>query len=118
MMLKTQNMVEAAYNLRQLEAEQGFEVIDDAPWLNKSDWREIVVSQDSRRIRLVLLDAMFPGKGAFTRLIAGIWEAGLTPVIVEPNQSLIDWCNRHDYRSKIVGKKQLRHEVWYPRRSA
>ena len=108
----------ALINLRRMEQEQGFELIENAPWLNRAEWREIIVSRHSRRIRLVLLDARYPGKGAFTRLIEGITKAGLVPVLVEPSQSLIDWCHRHDYRPRNVGKNCFKQEVWYPRRSA
>jgi|SRR5215813_2846098 len=116
--MKTPLQLQCAANLRQMEVEQGYTLVADAQWLDRSDWREIVASQDGKRIRLVLLDAMRPCTGAFTQLICGIWEAGLVPVIVEPNQTLIDWCNRHDYRRRMVGHGKHRHEVWYPRRGA
>ena len=106
----------SAERLRQLEVSKGFTLVAEAQWLERSDWREIVASQDGKRIRLVLLDALHPGKGAFTRLIAGIWRCDLMPVLVEPNQSLIDWCYRHDFRARIIGKGPDRHEVWYPRK--
>jgi hypothetical protein len=118
MMLKTENMMIAAANLRQMEIEHGFAPIEVASWLNNDDWREIIATRDHRRVRLVLLDAKQPGTGAFTRLIAGITKAGLVPVIVEPNKTLTDWCVRHGYRMRIIGKGKDRHEVWYLRRSA
>lgn len=117
MKLKTKNMRLAAANLRQMEIDQGYALIDAATWLDKSDWHEIIASRDGRRIRLVLLDALNPGAGAFTRLIERISAAGLVPVIVEPNQFLIDWCHRHGCRMRIIGKGPFRQEVWYPRRA-
>jgi hypothetical protein len=82
---------------------------------NPDEWRAVVLSQDGRRVRIVLVDAFHPGTGAFTRLIAGIRAAGLTPVIVEPTLALRDWCERHGYRERIVGRGDARHRIWYPR---
>jgi hypothetical protein len=114
--LKTENMMAAAANLREMEVEQGFTLVLRSVIINPEDWREIVASQDGKKIRLVLLDAMKPGHGAFSRLIAAIWRHDLVPVIVEPNEALISWCVRHDYRRRVIGKGKHRHEVWYPRR--
>ena len=104
------------HRLIEAELKQGFSVISDASWLNREEWRAIVVSQDRKYVRLVLLDANEPGKGTFTRLIDGICRVSLTPVIVEPNEILIAWCRRHDFRMRKVGSGELRHHIWYPRR--
>lgn len=114
--MKTKLMQQCADNLRTIERAKGFTIIADAAWLDPADWVECLATQDRNRVRLVLLHARTPGKGAFTKLIAGIWAAGLEPVIVEPSQTLIDWCNRHNYRRRVVGIGQDRHAVWYPRR--
>jgi len=117
-LLKADHQIAAAADLRRMELEQGHALIEVASWLDHADWREIIVSRDHRRVRLVLLDARKPGTGAFTRLIDRISKAGLVPVIVEPNQLLVDWCHRHGYRMRIIGKRHHRQEVWYSRRSA
>jgi hypothetical protein len=100
----------------QAECEQGFSIVGEAPWLNRDDWNAIVVSQDRTRVRLVLLDAKQPLSGAFTRLINGIFRCNLTPAIVEPNELLVRWCYRHNFRHKVIGKGLYRHHIWYPRR--
>lgn len=97
------------------EAELGHERIVAAPWLVPSDWKDIVVTRDGSRVRLVLLYAVMPCTGAFTRLIAGIEAEGSMPVIVEPSQTLVDWCKRHDYRERRLGRGKHTHRVWYPR---
>ena len=101
-----------SYVIRKEEHDAGYILIDEAIWLNRGDWNEIVVSMDKEgRIRLVLLDAKQPGTGAFTRLVAGILQAGLTPVIVEPIGLLETWCVKHGWRSR-----RLKHGViWYKR---
>jgi hypothetical protein len=107
---------ELGERMRSTELEQGFTIVD-AQWIDWNDWMEsTIITQDGKRIRLVALEAREPGKGAFTRLIAKIWKAGLIPVIVEPNRSLTDWCLRHDYRCRRIGKGRFAHEVWYPRK--
>ena len=107
---------EARANIIAMEAAQGFELIEDAAWLDWHDWHEgSVFTQDARRVRLVLLDARQPGKGAFTRLIAKLHACNMTPVLVEPSQTLEDWAKRHSYRSRKIGKGQFRQEIWYPR---
>ena len=99
------------------ELAQGFKIINEAEWLDWDDWSDYsIFSADGPRIRLVAIEAKKQGTGAFTRLIAKITDAGLVPVLVMPNRSLVDWCMRHDYRSRRIGKGSFSHEVWYPRR--
>ena len=112
----TPRMAESVQRLTASEREQGFSIVGEAQWLNRDDWFTILVSQDRNRVRLVLLDAKQPGQGAFTRLISGIFRCNLIPVIVEPNDLLKQWCYRHDFRSKRIGKGAYRHLIWYPRR--
>jgi hypothetical protein len=108
---------ECGDNLRRMEIEQGFTLVEAAIWFDPADWHErSIVSQDGKRIRLVALQAREPGNGAFTRLIAKIFAAGLTPVLVEPNEMMENWCHRHNYRRKRIGQGEHRHEIWYPRR--
>jgi hypothetical protein len=105
--------------MRNTEMAQGFTIVADADWLDWDDWTQwTIISQDTKRARLVALEAKNPGNGAFTRLIDAIWRAGLVPVLVEPNQLLIDWCHRHQFRKRTIGNKNYRHDIWYPKRCA
>jgi len=99
------------------ELAQGFQIVTEAEWLDWDDWTEwTIISQDGDRIRLVAIEARRPKTGAFTKLIRQIEDCLLVPVLVEPNRSLIDWCNRHGYRSRRIGKGSFAHEIWYRRR--
>jgi hypothetical protein len=103
--------------MRKGERAQGFAIVQEAPWLDWDDWTaKTIISVDGRHVRLVALEAREQGHGAFTRLIGKIQAAKLVPVIVEPNRLLIDWCERHHYRSRQIGHGRLRHKIWYPRR--
>jgi hypothetical protein len=113
----TPMMFHSAANLMRGEEEQGHILIERAEWLNPDDWNKFIISQDGNRIRLILLDAKVPGNGAFTRLIEGIKKAGLVPVVCEPLGRLTEWCRKHGYRPRKIGKGEHRHEVWYPRRT-
>lgn len=102
----------------QHELRHGRERILEARWLDWNDWdRDTIITSSKTQpyLRLVLLVAKEPGKGAFTRLIANIKAEGLQPTLVEPSQSLIDWCNRHDWRSRIIGRNADRQTIYYPR---
>ena len=109
---------EIGERLRSGERAQGFTLVSDALWLDWGDWdRHTIISQDGKRIRLVALQAKVTGQGAFTRPgVERIFRQGLVPVLVEPNQMLIDWCYRHNYRHKRIGRGVFRHEIWFPRR--
>ena len=99
------------------ELRMGYELVSEAPWLDWNDWRhETIISTFGNRVRLALLHAKQPWNGALTRLIARIKEAKLLPIIVEPNSVLVDWCLRHEYRSRkvAIGTPDA-HVVWYPR---
>ena len=104
--------------MKQGETEQGFTIVDSAKWFDPDDWQTPLISQDNRRVRLVLLEAKKPHTGQFTKLISEISKAGLVPVLVEPNETLVSWCRRHQYRKRNVGRGEFRHEVWYPKRCA
>lgn len=107
---------EIGERIRQTERMQGFVIVNHAPWLDWDDWSDrSIFSTHLRRVRLVAIEAKKPGNGAFTRLIERIEACRLIPTLVEPNQSLIDWCKRHDYRERHMGKGQFRQTVWYPR---
>jgi hypothetical protein len=101
------------------EVRHGHERIISADWLDWADWStDTIITRDGSRVRLVLLNARQPRRGAFTRLMRGIKGAGLMPVLVEPNQVLKDWCARHDWRSREIGRGNDRQLIFYPRREA
>jgi hypothetical protein len=103
-------------NLRRMEIEQGFSIISEASWYNKDDWHpRTIISQDGKKVRLVALQARRSQEGAFSRLIGNLWKADLMPVLVEPNQTLIDWACRHNFRERRINGKYP-HTVWHPRR--
>lgn len=101
--------------IRAYERDMGYQLITDAPWLNRKDWYALIASEDGNRVRLVLMDAAEPGTGAMTRLIAGIEKAGKIPVIVEPMGRLRDWCKKNGWKKRIIGKGWDRQEVWHPK---
>ena len=105
--------------IEMLESERrlGYWAVTEAEWLDWDDWdRDTIVSKCNNRVRLVLLKAKVPGQGAFTRLIERIKQANLVPIIAEPNALLIDWCLRHEFRSrKVAIGTRDEHVVWYPR---
>lgn len=102
--------------IMQGETAHGRQRIMSAPWLDWSDWdHDTIITSDRGRVRLVLLTAAKPGNGAFTRLVGGISSAGLQPVAVEPNDVVEQWCERHGWRSRIIGHGDDRQRVFHPR---
>lgn len=117
--LATLSRDEIGARMMNSEREQGYTRVREAGWLDWNEWdRHTLITQDGKRIRLVALQAKEPGTGAFNRLVQRIFAHNLIPVLVEPNQSLVDWCHRHDFRSKRIGRGRYKHEIWYPRRCA
>lgn len=111
-----QSPEEIGDNLRRMEIEQGFSLVSEAAWYSPADWHErTIISQDGKKVRLVALQARRSFEGAFSRLIGNLWKADLMPVLVEPNQTLVDWCCRHNFRERRISGKYP-HTVWYPRR--
>ena len=98
------------------ESSRGFRVIrpGDAPWFRATDWRAAsVASIDGKRARLVLLHALESGRGAMTRTISGIVEAGLTPAIIDPTRDLAATLKRRHWRSREEGSTfEDRENVW------
>lgn len=104
------------------ETSRGFKVIrpGDAPWFRAADWRAAsVASINGRYARLVLLHAFVSGRGAMTRTIAAIQEAGLKPVIVDPTPELAATLKRRGWKSRDAGSTfEDMETLWYPRRRA
>lgn len=89
----------------------------DFPWLPTADWHEtIIVSQSGKEIRLIAILANEPGKGAFRRLVTGILEAGLVPVIVAPTTIMRETMKRWNWARRDVGKGWNHEEQWRPRK--
>lgn len=110
---------ELGAKIRADEVAQGYSIIEQACWLDPDEWsRWTIVSQDGFRIRLVALEALHPHTGAFNRLIDRIIAHELTPVVVEPNDILAEWCRRHWFRKRTCGQGKFRQVVWYPKRCA
>lgn len=87
----------------------------DEPWLSRDDWHHsVVVSIDGRRVRLVAIIALEPGKGALRRTVAGIIAAGLKPVIVEPTREMRETMRRWQWRRSTAGHGFRSEERWSP----
>jgi hypothetical protein len=103
--------------MRDDERQAGRRVVvpGDEPWLSASDWNPtVVVSIDGDRVRLVAILAASPGNGALRRTIAGIAEAGLTPVIVEPTREMRETCRRWGWAQEHIGVGFMSEEHWSP----
>lgn len=89
--------------IRQTERDLGHEIIlvGQAPWLSKFDWPDnVCVSRNGGEIRLVAINARQPGRGALSRLMIGIIEAGLVPVVVEPMLDMPPILERWGFRDR------------------
>lgn len=100
------------------ETDRGFKVVrpGDAPWFPAADWRAAsVASIDGNTIRLVLIHSHESGKGAMTRMLAAIEDAGLKPAVLEPTPQLADVLRRRGWLSREVRLLLDRETVWSPR---
>lgn len=86
----------------------------DAPWFPSEDWKiGSVASVNSGIARLILLDALRPNTGAFTRLVAAIRATGLRPIVVEPTREFQSILCRKGWKRRSVGYGFSHHEeVW------
>ncbi len=103
------------------EIKRGFKVVrpGDQPWFRANDWRAAsVASIDGKRVRLVLIHSFESGKGAFTRTVAAIIAAGLTPSVIDPTPELSTALHRRGWRGRSRGTGFEDFETaWYPRRT-
>lgn len=108
-----------ADSFAQSERERGFMVVRPGgkKWFRSSDWKSTsVASINGNRVRLVLLDAIEAGKGAFTRTLQAIEDAGLRPCVIDPTPEFAAALKRRDWRGRSVGSTfKTRETVWYPR---
>jgi hypothetical protein len=104
----------AGQNLFMFEMQLGTRIVS-RQWCDP-DWTDrTIISQHGDQIRLVALEAKRPLTGAMGRLVEKILKAGLTPVMVEPNDLVEAWCQRRHWRRRRIGQGRMRHEIWYPR---
>lgn len=100
------------------ENARGFKVIrpGDTPWFRAMDWRhESIASIDGKRVRLVLLYAFESGKGAMTRTLSGIIEAGLKPAVIDPTRELAATLTKRGWKMRVEGSSfEDREDVWVP----
>lgn len=105
--------------MRDNERAAGREVIipGSVPWLSSEDWHPtVVVSKDGKRVRLIAIVALNPGRGALRRTITGIVSAGLEPRIVEPTIEMQSTLKRWGWRGRHCGSGLTAENIWYPRK--
>jgi len=90
--------------MRMDELERGHVIIQPGtvPWLPVEEGHDTdCVSIADGEVRLVAIWAKYPGTGAFRRLVEGILDCGLVPVVVAPLDHmvaiLVAWGWQHSY---------------------
>jgi hypothetical protein len=80
------------------------------------DWVEnSVISLNGKEVRLVIVSAKHERSGAFTRLLAEIERAGLTPVICAPIGRVMPMLMRKwGWIESVRGEGFMRCEEWRP----
>jgi hypothetical protein len=104
---------------RKHETRAGYLVVapGEVAWLSLEDWHpRTVVSIDGRHVRLVELWARQPGRGAFRRLIAGIFAHGLSPDVIDPTVELQATLTRWGWERYEMGFgcDPDREDIWRP----
>jgi len=101
------------------EKKRGFRVVrpGDAPWFRAVDWRaESVASISGNTVRLVLLHCFKSGKGAFTRTVTDIEDAGLRPTVIDPTKEFAAMLKRRGWHGKQFGRTfETRETIWRPK---
>lgn len=105
-----------AEEIAKSEAERGFTVYrpGEVGWLPLSEWKsKSVCSVNGIYARLVLIDAVRPGSGAFGRMIVALRLAGLIPCVVDPTIEFAAALKRRGYRGREVGTTfEDRETIW------
>ncbi len=85
--------------------------------VTSSDWNDAIITILDKEARIIAVDARRPGSGALHRLVDRIYEAGYSPVIVEPTRDAMLAVLKHwDWEEKIVGSTfEDRRREWRPR---
>lgn len=107
-----------AENLCAIETSRGHQIVPvgSVPWLPAQDWGpRDVVALDGDEVRIVAITSNRPGRGAFRRLILGIEEAGLKPVIICPFEQMEAIMRRWGWEKAEVGHDfDTRADEWRP----
>ena len=102
------------------EQKRNFRVIrpGDVPWFSADDWvPESVASVSGQLVRLVLLHAIEPGKGTFTRTLKELVDAGYNPAVIDPTEELAATLRRRGWKGRLCGSDFETFEyVWRPRK--
>ena len=98
------------------EKKRGFRVVrpGDEPWFRAVEWRaKSVASVSKDTVRLVLLHSFKSNKGAFTRTVQRIEEAGLRPTVIDPTPEFAAALKRHGWSGRLVGRSfETRETIW------
>lgn len=103
-----------------LELAHGFRLVQPghAPFdFAEADWPtfEQCVSLDGDEVRLVIVNARYPGQGGFRRLIDAIERAGLRPVVIAPiGETMPAILARWRWRCTVKGVGFKSAEEWRP----
>lgn len=103
--------------MREDELAKGRRVLalGDEPWLSKDDWNEdIVISMGANRVFISAIVAKVSGRGSFSRLIDGILEAGLVPVVVCPFALMEAIVKRWNWRG--ITNHATNESHWFPQK--
>lgn len=103
--------------MRRNEVREGHKIVmpGDVAWLPKSDWpSHIVISMDGEEVRIVAIIATVRGAGAFKRLVRGIVEAGLKPVVIEPLFDMPSILRKWGWAGKKVETRTGPEYQWRP----
>lgn len=120
-----QNTAEAIFRMAELgplecmrrdEIAMGHKLLKpgDVHWFKPDDWRDTCLSRTGKTIRIVLVEARRPGRGAFSRLIRGIQRAKLTPVVLSPSDHLTAVLMKWGWTCRHVGEGFNAEEQWSP----
>lgn len=89
----------------------------DRYWFTVADWmRASVISIDPvlEEVRIVAVAASTPGRGAFRRLLQGIYAVRMRPVVVEPFNEMTEILQRWGWVCQLSGFGLEREECWRP----
>jgi hypothetical protein len=85
---------------------------DVFPWFTSEDWDDSVVTMKGTTVRLIAVASR--REGALSRMITGLAQAGLTPVVVEPFSHMQAILRRWGWTEEIVGEGINRQQCWRP----
>jgi hypothetical protein len=104
--------------LRETEVAKGYRLVPvgSVSWLPAEDWgKDDVVTTNGIEVRLVAIKAKQPRNGAFTRLLAALLAARLTPVVVCPMDDMEGVLRRWGWKHREIGVDfDTREDQWRP----